>query len=171
MIDLESFTARLSSDAETIRSLVQGVSEEQARWKPAPEEWSILEVINHLYDEEREDFRQRLDFTLHRPGQPWPDIDPQGWVVERSYNERDLQESLAGFVEERQRSVAWLKGLPSLDWEACHEHPKWGEFSAGTLMVSWLAHDLLHIRQLTVLHWEYLSRLAKPYSTDYAGTW
>jgi hypothetical protein len=36
--------------------MLRGVTEAQARWKPAPEEWSILEVINYLCDEEREDF-------------------------------------------------------------------------------------------------------------------
>ena len=171
MIDLESFTARLSRNAETIQSLAQGVPEEQARWKPEPEEWSILEVINHLYDEEREDFRLRLDLTLHHPAQPWPGIDPAGWAVERKYNERDLQESLANLLEERQHSVAWLEGLSSPDWEAHYDHPRWGKFLAGTLMASWLAHDFLHLRQLTELHWQYVSRLAKPYSTDYAGAW
>jgi len=43
--------------------------------------------------------------------------------------------------------------------------------SAGDLLASWLAHDFLHLRQLTGLHWEYVSLLAKPYSTDYAGMW
>ena len=59
----------LARNAETIHRMVNGVSDEQARWKPTPEDWSILEVINHLYDEEREDFRTRIDYTLHRPGE------------------------------------------------------------------------------------------------------
>ena len=57
---------QLTQQAQTIRALVTGVSAEQARWKPTPEDWSLLEVINHLYDEEREDFRQRVDYQLHR---------------------------------------------------------------------------------------------------------
>ena len=83
MMNREYFTTRLSKNTEPIQSLLQGVAEEQTRWKPTSEEWSILEVINHLYDEEREDFRTRLDLLLHHPGQPWPEIDPEGWVVER----------------------------------------------------------------------------------------
>jgi hypothetical protein len=170
-MNLEYFTARLSKNAETIQSLVRGVAEEQARWKPAPEEWSILEVVNHLYDEEREDFRTRLDLVLHRPDQPWPGIDPEGWAVERKYNERDLEASLKGFLTERRRSVSWLAGLSSPDWQSCRQHPKAGDLSAGDLLASWLAHDFLHIRQLAELHWEIVSLQAKPYSTDYAGAW
>lgn len=170
-MDLEYYAVRLSKNAEAIRSLAQDVSQEQARWKPSPEEWSILEVINHLADEEREDFRLRLDLTLHYPDRPWPGIDPVGWAVARRYNERDLEASLSDFLKERQRSVAWLEGLSSPAWEVSHEHPNWGEISAGTLLASWAAHDLLHLRQLTELHWDYLSRRSKPYTTDYAGSW
>ena len=78
MVDLEHFTLRMANNAAIISSLVKDVSEAQARWKPDPQAWSILEVINHLYDEEREDFRQRLDLTLHQPDQPWPPNDPEG---------------------------------------------------------------------------------------------
>ena len=170
-MDVEYYTTRLSHNAETIQSLVRGVAQEQARWKPTPDEWSILEVINHLYDEEREDFRLRLDLTLHHPGQPWPGIDPEGWAVERRYNERELEASLKGFLEERERSVAWLAGLSSPDWGARYDHPQAGELSAGDLLASWLAHDFLHLRQLAQLHWQYIGLLAEPYTTRYAGAW
>ncbi|UCC64195.1 MAG: DinB family protein [Anaerolineae bacterium] len=168
---LEFFIARLSQNAEAIQSLLSGVAGEQARWKPSPDEWSLLEVINHLYDEEQEDFRQRLDLTLHQPDQPWPDIDPQGWVVERGYNLRDLEASLENFLRERRRAVAWLASLSSPDWEARREHPQAGGLSAGDLLASWLAHDFLHLRQLVQLHWQTVSRLAEPYTTRYAGAW
>ncbi len=170
-MNFNNFTARLSKNVETIHSLARGVADEQARWKPAPEEWSILEVINHLYDEEREDFRTRLDLLLHHPDRPWPGIDPQGWAVERRYNDRELKKSLNSFIQERQRSISWLEGLSLPDWEACYEHPTAGKISAGNLLACWLAHDFLHIRQLTELHWKYLSLLAKPYTLDYAGPW
>ena len=52
-MDLEFLANKMAEHAGTIHSLTLGISEEQARWKPAPESWSILEVINHLYDEER----------------------------------------------------------------------------------------------------------------------
>jgi hypothetical protein len=170
-MNLEYFGSGLSNNAETIRSLVRGVTEEQARWKPSPDEWSILEVINHLYDEEREDFRTRLDLLLHHPDQPWPGIDPEGWAVEREYNTRDLAESVNNFLAERSRSVDWLQTLSVPSWEVSYEHPLWGGISAGTLLASWLAHDYLHERQLVELHWKYTSLLAQPHTTSYAGAW
>ena len=66
MIELKKALARFSANAAPIAALARGVTDAQARWKLSPEQWSILEVINHLYDEERQDFRTRLDLTLHR---------------------------------------------------------------------------------------------------------
>jgi hypothetical protein len=51
---LDQLAMHMAQDAERIRGLVGDVSDEQARWKPGPDQWSVLEVVNHLYDEERE---------------------------------------------------------------------------------------------------------------------
>ena len=169
-MNLDRFTARLTSNAESIRSMIEGISGEQAGWKPDPDSWSILEVVNHLYDEEMEDFRVRLDIILHQPDQPWPPIDPAGWVVERQYNQRKLQESVDNFLRERQASLRWLNQLTSPDWEAAYEAP-FGKIKAGDMFTSWVAHDLLHMRQLVELRWAYLLNLSKPYRLDYAGSW
>ena len=169
-MNLDFFTARLAANVTIFEGLVGGVGVEQARWKPAPERWSLAEVMGHVRDEEVEDFRQRLDYTLHRPGEAWPKIDPQGWVKERAYNERDLQESLRDFVRERERSLAWLKGLQGPDWSVSAERPQ-GVLAAGDILASWVAHDLLHVRQMTRLHYEYVALAAAPYRTKYAGDW
>ena len=159
---------RLASNARVFEHLLTGVSSEQAAWKPEPTQWSILEVVNHLADEEVEDFRRRLELTLTDPVQPWPSIDPQGWVLARGYLDRQLTESCYRFQAERARSVAWLHGLrPNLD--QAYQHPSLGALRAGDLLASWLAHDLIHIRQITRLHYRWLERQAAPYKLGYAG--
>jgi hypothetical protein len=169
-MDMEFSLTQMSMHAGAIHSLTLGVSTEQARWKPDPGTWSILEVVNHLYDEEREDFRIRVDYILHHPGQTWPPINPQGWVMERGYNQRELALSTDDFLKERQKSMAWLKGLGNPDWQASATVP-FGKFSAGDILVAWLAHDLLHLRQLVELHWAYTLQAADPYRVNYAGEW
>ncbi len=56
----------LANSTEVIRALTANLSQEESQSKPTPETWSILEVVCHLYDEEREDFREHLDFILQR---------------------------------------------------------------------------------------------------------
>ncbi len=167
---LEEFTERMEKNAEIIRQMVEGIADEQASWKLDADSWSILEVINHLYDEEREDFRTRLDIILHRPNQPWPEIDPEGWVTERQYNKRGLQESINNFVRERRDSLFWLNSLEAPNWGAIYK-TSWGEISAGDMFAAWVAHDLLHMRQLVELHWTITTQQLQPYQVDYAGPW
>ena len=164
------FIDRLAKNRGVFDSLVRGISLEQARWKPSPDMWSMLEVINHLYDEEREDFRQRLELVLDDPNKAWPRIDPRNWVITRAYNEKDLNTSLNNFFTEREKSLVWLKRLSAPNWENENEGPN-GLLSAGDLLASWLAHDFLHIRQLARLHWQYVGMIAEPYQTTYGGPW
>ena len=170
-MDLEVMIGRLRANGEVLAALVAGVSEEQARWRPEPERWSILEVVNHLGDEEVEDLRTRLDLTLHRPGEPWPPIDPQAAVTARRYNDRDLSESLDRFLSARRDSLAWLDGIEQPDWTLAYDHPRAGPITAGDLLTSWVAHDHIHIRQLNRLHREYLVAALSRHSPDYAGRW
>jgi hypothetical protein len=171
MVEVSTAIQRFEHNLQAIHALVAGVDDRQARWKPAPDEWSILEVIHHLYDEEREDFRPRLDLTLHHPDLPWPPNDPVAKVAERRYNEQDLREILSAFQHERAASMAWLGTLHAPDWKRSHTLAQVGTLRAGDLLVSWLAHDILHLRQLAELHYHYITHLAQPYEVDYAGEW
>ena len=132
--------------------------------------WSVLEAINHLYDEERSDFRVRLEIILQNPDQPFPPINPLGWVEERAYNERELEASLENFVAERRTSLHWLGQLNEPDWAQTARAP-FGPISAGEMFAAWVAHDTLHMRQLVELHHAYVLQLVGHYSTAYAGEW
>lgn len=169
-MDFQESRVMLDHNAERIRTLVEGVSPQQARWRPDPSSWSILEVVNHLYDEERSDFRVRLDIILHRSHQPFPPIDPQRWVQERRYNERELAPSLQNFLSERRASLDWLAQLGDPDWDVVAETP-FGPASAGEIFSAWVAHDTLHMRQLVELHHAYIVKLVAPYNPEYAGEW
>lgn len=171
-METESIITGLERNAEVFPALVRGVDARQARWKPAPDAWAILEVVAHLADEESRDFRRRIDYTLNRPGERWPPIDPPRWAVEEGYLERELKGEVERFRSERRRSVAWLRGLVDPDWSREYEHPSLGTLSAGDLLASWLAHDLLHVRQINRL-WRALlvEELAPGRRVDYAGDW
>ena len=169
-MDLDYIIERMSANAGIFESLTKALTSEQASWKPAPDKWSILEVVNHLYDEEREDFRQRLQLVLRDAALPWPPIAPQEWVITRAYKERDLGQSVISFLLEREKSLTWLRTLRSPKLESRHDREA-GSLRAGDLLASWLAHDFLHIRQLTRLHWQYITAIADPFQTDYAGPW
>jgi len=165
---VEDAAARLAATAFVLEELVTGVDERQARWKPSPERWSILEVVNHLHDEEREDFRFRFKHLLESPEEAAPPIDPPRWAVERRYNEREIGPSLEAFLNERRYSLAWLETLDAPDLEATSAA---SGRRAGDVLASWVAHDLLHVKQIAKLHYDYWAAAAAPYGVEYAGVW
>jgi hypothetical protein len=171
MVSARAAADRLEHSGRTLRSLLTGRSAEDATWHAPPGKWSILEVACHLLDEEREDFRQRLRLVLEDPNAPWPPIDPEGWVLARDYASRDLDTVVASFVVERDESVRWLRSLENPAWDRERVHPRMGSLRAGDLLAAWLAHDLLHIRQLVALDFALTTRAMAPFSTEYAGRW
>ena len=162
---------RMEANAFVFQGQVLGVRQTQATWKPSADKWSILEVINHVADEEVVDFRTRLQLILEDPAKDWPLIDPERAVVEQKFNQRHLQESLERFLLERKESIDWLKTLSQVDWQITHTGNAGGPLRAGDLLCSWLAHDLIHIRQINRLHYEYQAAMTPEFSSAYAGNW
>ncbi|HVZ41905.1 MAG TPA: DinB family protein [Candidatus Kapabacteria bacterium] len=170
MIDLHEFESKFRENVQAVTTLVGSLTEAQMRWQPAEGTWSLLMVLCHLADEERDDFRIRVDLTLHHPDTAWPPADPEAWVRERGYSERAPAAALADFLAEREISLAWIAGLANPNWENVYHHPR-RDITAGDLMASWLAHDYLHLRQIVKLLYDFNVQHTQPYDTGYAGAW
>ena len=170
MINHSEIITSLEKNREIFESMLSGIPEEQYRWKPAPGKWNLLEVVCHLFDEERDDFRARLDHTLHTPDLPLPLTDPETWVISRNYAQQDYDKMLAAFLEERRRTVSWLRSLDTPDWKRTYLHPKVGPLPAELFLSNWLAHDYLHMRQIVSLDYHYLTANFES-RYDYAGVW
>jgi len=172
-MNADALITRLERMPGVVRALVSGLPLAEANFKPPDGAWSILEIVNHLADEDREDFRLRLKSTLENPSARWPPNDPEAWALQRRYNEQELGESLARFERERRESVRWLRSLGETDWQVAYQHPKAGTITAGELLVSWAAHDALHIRQIAKRLFELAARDGAPegFGTRYAGEW
>jgi len=169
-MNLQDAIRQLTRNAEAIRALAGAFSDEHARWKPDADSWCMQEVLEHLYNEERGDFRRHLKTILGEPQPPckYKRVD-------------DPRQALEGLMAERAASTAWLATLQAPDRAA----PDWdttiqlrfgpseetATFSAGDMLVSWVEHDVLHLRQLVELLHAWNERQAAPYSVDYAGGW
>ena len=170
-MDLSSCIARLRANGAVIVALARQLDGDAARWSPGPEAWSALEVINHLADEEAEDFRTRVRITLSASQDPFPPIDPQGWVTSRDYAGRPMDASVQRFAFERAASLGWLLGLGAVDLSAVQVHPVFGSIRAGDLLAAWVDHDLHHMRQLVELQHGWWARVVPPFEAGYAGDW
>jgi len=171
-VDADHLLASLSRMPAVLRALLAGLDAERVRRRGPDGGWSILEILGHLLDEEREDFPPRLFATLEDPTRPWPPIDPEARVRERAANETaSLEALLFELTTERAAALARLRVLPAPDWSRTYAHPALGSLSAGDLLVSWVAHDQLHLRQLLGRLREAALDVAGEASAEYAGPW
>jgi hypothetical protein len=168
-MDVPYCLKELNRNAAAILELFSGIDDDQARWHPAAGKWSLLEIAFHLADEEREDFRVRIESIWS--GTPAPPIDPEGWVTSRAYNDGKLQDALTRFSKERSDSIKWLMKSADADWSAEYAHPEVGRITTADLLASWVAHDLLHVRQIVRTKLQYFEQHNRGISTKYAGQW
>ncbi len=141
MINIQETIRQLASNAQAMRALVQTIPDEQAQWKPNPDTWSMKEVMEHVYNEERVDFRKHLKEMLNDPPQPWGEWRPEEYV-----SVEGCRQALERFLMEREASIAWLMALEAPDWDAASQAPfgPAGDvlvLSAGDVLVSWVEHD------------------------------
>ncbi len=168
-IDLNKVIKDFTQNINTLMCLLEGLSEEQLRWRPNENSWSILEVVGHFLDEEKLDFRLRIQSTFEDPNKKWYSYDPEGLVYANKYNEQDFEKTLNDFLEERMKSLTWLKSLENPNWDLIYSlHPA-GNFTTGELLCSWLAHDWLHFEQILKLKVLYLKNNNPKYPIRYSG--
>ena len=167
---MDFVTEQLRQNKTVFNNILKDCDEDMFLWKQSPEKWCLLEIVCHLYDEEREDFRFRVQWVLEKPNTVPPPFNPVNWVSERNYISQNYNEKLSAFLEEREHSLMWLSKLEDLNWENSFDHPKLGTLSAKYFLTNWLAHDYLHIRQILKLKFDYLNNQSIE-GLDYAGTW
>ena len=167
---IEDIVQLMKDNAQKIAALTRGLSEEEAGWKPDANTWSVVEVINHLYDEEKEDFRVRLKIILETPELEWPPIDPEGWVGDHRYHARKLASSLDSFLDERAKSLDWLATMQTAKWETVYQ-AHFGPIQAGDMLTAWITHDHHHMRQLVELLRSISLEKMQPFEGQYAGKW
>lgn len=161
---------QLSKNYLVFRSLFKETADAQALWKPDVNNWSMLEVVCHLVDEEKFDFKSRVSSILDNPAKELTKFNPLNWVTEHKYMAQDFNLKTEEFLEERSKSIKWLSSLKEPKWQNGHIHPKMGTLTAEFFLANWLAHDYIHIRQLNRLSYEYL-QYKSSLDLEYAGNW
>jgi len=160
--------AELARFPATLESLLAGLDAAGWRARPAPKEWAPVEIVCHLRDEEVEDFGARLRVIVEG-GTAFTPIDPEGWAATRGYRDEAGPAMLAELGRRRAATVAWLAGVAPEGLARAVETQRAGRLSGLDLLAAWVAHDRLHLAQLTsTLARVWADRWA-PLRADYAG--
>jgi hypothetical protein len=167
-VDHKNIISKLKKNGSIFRDLLEDVPRDEYLWRYNEGKWCLLEIICHLFDEEREDFRTRVRYAMESSTEQPPRIDPVGWVHERNYIKQDYPVMLSKFLDERKISVEWLHSISPVQWSKSFTHPTLGNVSSEFFLANWLAHDYLHIRQILRVKYFHL-KISSDEDLSYAG--
>ena len=102
---------------ETLKS----IPKKMWKFKPAPTEWSVHEIIIHLADSET-NAALRARLLIAEPGRPVMAYDQDAWAVKLNYHDRDVNDALKMVKFARKTTYQLLKSLPD-DGFREHHHP------------------------------------------------
>ncbi|MBA3913317.1 MAG: DinB family protein, partial [Acidobacteriales bacterium] len=133
-----------------LAALFESKDTERLTARPAPDKWSVAQIVAHLADAEIANawrFRQILSSNQIEIQA----YDQGAWAATFDYEHRDPRHSLEQFRVLRNSNVALLKSVPRRLWENYGLHQERGKESVAHLMKMVAGHDLNHLQQMEQL--------------------
>ena len=139
----------LEATPEILRGLMAGLTDEDARWKPAQERFSVAEVLAHLSHSEGHCYRMRVDRFMAETRPEFKPDDAQMYLD--LYCGADAERAFDQFEDQRETNIEFLRGLPDGVGNRVALHREFGEITLAQMLNEWALHDLGHIRQVAEL--------------------
>ncbi len=102
--------AAMTQQIDEMKSALGKLSDKQARFRNAPEEWSIKEIISHLIDSERV-FSYRMLRISRNDQTPLPGFEQNDYVKMSGADELPLEDLLSEFEYLRRANILAVKGM------------------------------------------------------------
>jgi hypothetical protein len=126
---------------------------------PNAEGWSVKDIVAHLHDVESVAFVERISRMLDEAQPLIESIDPPARLAAGGYAHRGLDELLEELDRQRGEHVAWLGALTPEQLARSGQHDTVGEIYVVDIAHQWAAHDMAHLRQVSLMLQEYLAPL------------
>lgn len=136
-----------ASTAGTLARMVKDAPPSKLRKRPAPDRWSVIEILAHLADGEVVT-AWRLRAILGAPGGPIQAYDQDAWNAAGHYSARDPRQCIEQFRALRKANLALLNSLTPEQWSHYGVHSERGEESVERLVSLIAGHDRNHIQQI-----------------------
>ena len=130
-----------------IERLVGRATASKLRKRPAPDKWSVAEILAHLADVEIV-VGWRVRLILGAPGTPIQAFDQNSWVEACHYDTRSPRDSLAQLRALRDANLALYKSLSAEQWKHYGIHAERGQESVEHIVRMIAGHDLNHLQQI-----------------------
>jgi hypothetical protein len=142
----DTLPAQFQGNLAALRGLLAEVKDHQWLQRPDPAEWSILQILCHLWRAETEVHQQRLQTILDEDNPFIPSLPPPGPDIPECHD--DGMEVYERFRAQRQQTMATLADLGADDWRRPARHSIFGLTNLLEMAYFTAQHDRLHITQL-----------------------
>ena len=136
-----------SQTTKRLSGLLKRGSPGKLKKRPAPERWSVAEILAHLADVEMVT-GWRLRSILAAPGTPIQAFDQDAWARNLDYGRRKPKQSLETFRRIRAENYELLKDLPESAFTRTGNHLENGTMNLHRLLESMAQHAESHARQM-----------------------
>ncbi len=133
--------------AKKLTAAIKGLDKKRLNKRPAPDKWSITEILAHLADAELVG-SWRMRIVLGQNGAPLHAFDQDVWASIFKYQKSDAKRSLETFRLLRENNLAMLKKMPKELWENYGQHTERGQEKISHIVRMFAAHDLNHLGQV-----------------------
>ena len=138
----------LAPTPDRVAALAAGLDARLLRQRPAPDEWSMKEVLAHLMELEHRLFLPRLQLMATQDHPRFEAFDPVAWARERDRRDGRFEDDLAEFRRARGETLAYLRALPpgATDRPGLSGH--FGPVTLAQYATHAADHDLEHLGQM-----------------------
>lgn len=146
-----SLSARLMGNLVAFGDLSSNAKNANWKSKPSSEGWAAIEVVAHLRDVEVEINYPRIKSILEDEVPFLSAVDSDSWAEVRGYIDRDPAEVLDSLWQARMKTISLIANEAPGIWERSARHAIFGPTKLSELVLIFIEHDLLHLRQLRTL--------------------
>lgn len=140
--------ALMTAAPASIASLIRRMPASEWAVRPARGEWSLVEVLCHLRDNEREVNQPRLELMMTEEEPFVAASNTSDWADSRGYIRQDGNAAFKEFLTARLATLETLKSLPEEAWERKARHSVFGPTTLLELVGFMATHDRIHIQQI-----------------------
>ena len=130
-----------------LATLIKRLSKKQITRRPAPDKWSIAEILAHLADAELV-IGYRLRLILASNGTAIQAFDQDAWAQTFNYSRRDPKISLETFRMLRENNLKLLSTVPRSLWQNYGQHQERSKETVDHIVKLIAGHDLNHAAQV-----------------------
>jgi tRNA-binding protein len=139
--------AILAGTPSSLEAAITGLEDGALRRRPAPDKWSIGEIVAHLADSEVV-FAFRLRMILAVDGIHLQAFDPDRWAAAFDYASADARTSAELFSALRRGTLRMLRSIADTLLDNTGRHDEWGTDSVRGLVRLEAGHDRNHLAQI-----------------------